>query len=117
MDLKEVIVLDGIDILPDNSGFQVRSHDLYGPLPEIRIMDSSDIFLDKDRLGNQACKLVAIARLRDQMARFLPGCKLLPPTSIGGRAIAGLKVGPRSWLAEGDDYLAAYHRLYEKVTN
>ncbi len=32
MDLKKVVVLDGIDILPD--GFRVRRHDLHGPLPE-----------------------------------------------------------------------------------
>lgn len=115
MDLKEIIVLDGIDILPDNSGFRVQSHDLHGPLPEMVIKESGDTFQDKDRLGNQACKLVAMVRLRDQMVRFLPGCKLLPPTSIGGKAIAGLKVGPRTWLAEGEDFLVAYHELCRQV--
>jgi len=64
MDLKEDIVLDGIEILPDNCGFRVRSHDLYGPLPDIRIKDSGDTFQDKDRLSKAACKLVAIVRLR-----------------------------------------------------
>jgi hypothetical protein len=49
------------------------------------------------------------------MVSFLPGCKLLPPTSIGGKAIAGLKVGPRTWLAEGEDSLAAYHGLHKRV--
>ena len=49
MDLKEVVVMDGIDILPDNSGFRIRCHDLYGPLPEIVVKDSGDTFLDKDR--------------------------------------------------------------------
>jgi hypothetical protein len=117
MDLHELIVLDSIDILPDRTGFRVRSHDLHGPLPEIRITDSGDTFADKDRLSMEACRLVAVVRLRDQMVRFLPGCRLLPPTSMGGQAIAGLKVGPRTWLAEGEDSLAAYHGLYEKVMN
>lgn len=94
-DLKQIVILDVIDILPDNSGFQVRSHDLHGPLPELLIQDSGDSFLDKDRLGREACKLVAIVRLRDQMLRFLPGSKLLPPTSMDGKAIAGLKGGGR----------------------
>ncbi len=67
MDLKKVVVLDGIDILPDDSGFRIRSHDLHGPLPEIVIEDSGDTFQDKDRLSREACKLVAIVRLRDQM--------------------------------------------------
>ncbi len=67
MDLKEVIVLDGIDILNNDSGFRVRAHDICGPLPEIVIEDSGDTFQDKDRLSREACKLVAIVRLRDQM--------------------------------------------------
>jgi len=46
MDLEEVIVLDGIDILPDNSGFRVRCHDPHGPLPSIVTKDSGDTFLD-----------------------------------------------------------------------
>ncbi len=47
MDLKEVIVLDGIDILP--RGFRIRCHEPHGPLPEIVMEDSGDTFLDKDR--------------------------------------------------------------------
>ena len=115
MDLKEVIVLDGIDILPDKSGFRVRCHDLHGPLPEIAIEDSGDTFQDKERLGNQACKLLAIVRLRDQMTRWLPGGKFLLPTTVDSRATVGFRVGPRTWLAEGEDFLAAYHELHRQV--
>jgi hypothetical protein len=81
MDLKQILVLDGIDILPD--GFRVHSHDLHGQLPEILMKNSGDTLQDKDRLGHEACKLIAIVKLRDEMVRFLPGCKLLPPTSMG----------------------------------
>jgi hypothetical protein len=35
MDWKEILVLDGIDKLEDPIGFRIRSHDLYGPLPDI----------------------------------------------------------------------------------
>ena len=115
MDLKEVIVLDGIDILPDKSGFRVRSHDLHGPLPEIVIEDSGDIFQDKDRLGREGCKLVAIVGLRDQMTRWLHGGKFLPPTTVGDHAAVGFKVGPRTWLAAGQDFLVAYHELHKQV--
>jgi hypothetical protein len=101
MDLKEVIVLDGIDILPDSTGFRIRCHDLHGPLPEIVIEDSGDTFQDKDQLGREACKLVVIVRLRDQMRRWLNGGKYLPPTRVGDNATVGFKVGPRTWLAEG----------------
>jgi len=115
MDLKEVIVLDGIDILPDSSGFRVRSHDLHGPLPEIVVKDSGDTIQDKDRLGNQACKLIAIVKLRDQMARWLRSGKFLPPTTVGDHATVAFKVGPRTWLAEGEDFLTAYHELHKQV--
>ncbi len=115
MDLKEVIVLDGVDILPDQSGFCVRCHDLHGPLPQIVVEDSGDTFLDKDWLGREACKLVAIVQLRDQMTRWMRGGKFLRPTKVGEQATVGFKVGPRTWLAEGKDFLAAYHELHRQV--
>ncbi len=115
MDLKQVIVLDGVDILPERSGFRLRCHDLYGPLPEIVIKDSGDTFLDKERLGREACKLIAIVRLRDQIARWLPGGRYLSPTKVDSHATAGFKVGPRTWLVEAEDFLAAYHELYRQV--
>jgi hypothetical protein len=115
MDLQEVILLDGIDILPDNSVFRIRCHDTHGPLPEIVVKDSGDTFQDKDRLSTQACKLIAIVRLRDEMRRWLRGGKFLPPTRVGGHATVGFKVGPRTWLAKGEDLLAAYHELHKQV--
>jgi len=115
MDLKEIIVLDGIDILPDSTGFRVRCHDFNGQLPELIVRDSGDAFQDKDRLGREACKLVAIARLRDRMTHWLPGGKLLPPTKVETRATVGFKVWPKTWIAEGDDFITVYHKLYEQV--
>ena len=115
MDLKAVIVLDGIDIPPDSYGFRVRSHDLYGQLPEIVIQDSGDTLVDKDRLGNEARKLVAIVRLRDEMVLWLAGGAFLPPTIVDNLATVGFKVGRRTWLAEGKDFLAAYHELHRQV--
>ena len=85
MDLKEILVLDGIEIVPD--AFRIRCHDLHGQLPEIVMKNSGDTFQDKDRLGNEVCKLIAIVRLRKEMVRFLPGCKLLPPTNMDGQTI------------------------------
>lgn len=91
MDLGHVIVPDGIDILPDKSCFRVRSHDLHGPLPEIVIEDSGNTFADKERLGTEACKLIAIVRLRDQMTRWLPGGKFLLPTTAGNHPPPGYR--------------------------
>jgi hypothetical protein len=100
MDLKEVIVLDGIDILPDESGFRVRSHDFHGQLPEIVIHDSGNTMEDKESLSREACKLIAIVGLRKEMRRLMRGGKLLLLTKLGDRATVGFKVGRWSWLAE-----------------
>jgi hypothetical protein len=115
MDLKEVIVLDSIDILSDSTGFRIRCHDLYGPLPEILVKDSGNSLQDKDQIANQACKLVSIVRLRNQMTRWLAGGKFLPPTKMDSRAMVGFRAGSKTWLAEGKDSLAAYHELHRQV--
>jgi hypothetical protein len=110
MDIKQILVLDGIDILPGR--FRVRSHDLHGQLPEIIVKNSGDTFQDKNKLGRETCKLLAIAGLRDQIVTWLPGSRFLPPTSIDGKAVVGLQARPKTWIIEGDDYLAAYHVLH-----
>ena len=96
MDLRRILALDGIDILPD--GFRVRSHDLCAQLPEILMKISSDTFRDKDRLGNEVCKLPAVVKLREEMIRFLPGSNLLPPTRMDNKVIVGLQAKPRAWM-------------------
>jgi len=115
MDLKEVIVLDGIAIQPDNSGFRVRCHNHYGPLPEIVVKDSGDTFQDKDQLGREACKLIAILKLRDQMKRWLRGGTFLPPTKVDNHPTVGFKLGCKAWLVEGEDFITAYHSLHKQV--
>jgi hypothetical protein len=84
-------------------------------LSEIVIQDSGDTYQDKDQLGREACKLVAIVRLRDQMRRWLRGGKFLPPTRVGDHVAVGFKLGRKAWLAEGKDFLAAYHELHKQV--
>jgi hypothetical protein len=109
MDLGQILVLDDIDILPD--GFRVRCHDLNGQLPEIITKNSGDTFQDKNTFGLQVCKLLSIADLRDQIVTWLPGSRFLPPTSIDGKALVGLQALPKTWIIEGNDFLAAYHEL------
>jgi hypothetical protein len=113
MDLKEILILDDIEIL--QNGFQVRILDPNGPLPEIFLKNSGDTFQDKDRFTNEVCKIIAIVRLRERMVHFLPGGKFMLPTNIDGRAIVGFQAKPMTWLGEGDNFLAAYHDLHMKV--
>jgi hypothetical protein len=113
MDFKKILVLDSIDILPD--GFRVRSHDLHGQLPDMAMKNSGDASQDKDRLGNEVCKLIVVVKLRDEMVRFLPGARLLPPTHMDDKAIVGLQAKPKTWIVEGKDFLEAYHELHSQV--
>jgi hypothetical protein len=34
---------------------------------------------------------------------------------VDNHATVGFKVGPKTWLAEEDDFIAAYHELNEQV--
>jgi hypothetical protein len=81
----------------------------------IRGYYSGDPFQDKDRLGYKVCKIIAITNLRNEMVRFLPGCRSLQPTSIDGNAIVGLQAKPLKWIVDREDFLAAYHELHRQV--
>jgi len=115
IDLGELIIVDSIMMFPDGAGFHLWSHDMHGPLPEVVVLSSGDAFRDKEAAGREAYKLNAIARLRDELARFLPGGELLPVTTIDARAVVGLKAGPKTWLSDGKDFLEAYHELHCQV--
>jgi hypothetical protein len=53
--------------------------------------------------------------MRDEMVRFLPGSRFLNSTHMGGNAVVGLQAKPLTRLAEGEDFLAAYHELHKQV--
>jgi len=55
-----------------------------------------------------------MVKLRDRMARFLPGCRFLKPTLMDGKAVVGLRAGPLTRLGEGEDFLAAYYELHQQ---
>ena len=46
---------------------------------------------------------------------ILPGCRFLPPTMMDGKTVAGLKVGPRTFIAEGENAIEAYHALKAQI--
>ncbi len=79
------------------------------------IENSGDTFLDKDRLSIAACKLISIVGLLEEMIRCVPGGRFLPPITLDGKAIVGMIKGRETWMAEGVDFLAAYHELHDKV--
>lgn len=60
------------------------------PLPEIEVRTGADKVQDNVALINESCKLVAIAQLRDELLRFLPGSELLPPTNMHLRDVEAI---------------------------
>jgi hypothetical protein len=113
LDLKQILVLDDIDIVPE--GFHIRCHDLNGPLPEIWRENSGNSFEDKNWLGIQVCKLIAMAKIRNRICRGIGGGEFLAPTRLDQRAIVGFQGGRKTWIAEGKDFIKAYHRLNDQV--
>jgi len=80
VELKEVIALDAIELLPEQSSIKVSSHDLHGPLPEILFhIDAADRLGTFDRLGREAAKLCAISRLRRELVEAFSGSTFVPP--------------------------------------
>jgi len=65
-DLGAVVILDGVDELPE--GYRIRSHDLRGELPVVLIKRESTKVQDfgtldlRERVTIEACKLYAVTR-------------------------------------------------------
>jgi hypothetical protein len=114
--LKEIVSLDRIELLPEQSSIKVRSHDLHGPLPEITIpVDPSDRLGAFDLLGREAVKLCAISRLRRELEEAFSGATFLPPTRVDSKCVAGLQWHGRTVLTEAEDFVQAYHRLWKRT--
>lgn len=78
VELTEIIALDRIDLLPEQSSLRIRSHDLHGPLPEITLgVDVGDRLETFDLPSREAAKLCAMARIRQELAEALPGLWIL----------------------------------------
>jgi hypothetical protein len=113
VELKEIVALDEIDLLPDTSSIKVRSHDLHGPLPEIILqVDPTDRLGAFEALGREVVKLCVISRLRWELEEAFSGASFLPPTRMDDKSVAGLQWHGRTVLAEGEDFVRAHHRLW-----
>jgi hypothetical protein len=49
------------------------------------------------------------------MRTWLRGGKFLPPTKLDGRAVVGFHVGGKTWIADGNNFVAAYYSLHARV--
>ena len=53
-----------------------------------------------------------MSELRHDLAETFPGTSFLPPTLMGERCVVGIQWEGRTVLAEGGDFVQAYHRLW-----
>ena len=117
IDLKEIIALDCIDELDAHAGFNILSHDHYGPLPDSIIKDTGDRYPVLDQMQREAAKLIAVVRVRKDLAEICLDCKFLLPTKTDKGVVVGLRFDEKTILAEGPTYWETYHRLMRKAVN
>ena len=115
IDLKEILVLDGIDQLFDTPGFRIRSNDLFGPLPEILVRETGDHLSVIDKIQNETAKLIAIVRIRQDLATMCLGCEFLLPTKTDQGYLVGIRFRGKTVLAEEKSHWEAYHKLLRKA--
>lgn len=111
--LKRVVVLDRIERTTDPLGFRIRSHDLYGDLPEIFISDNGDRTFILQEIAHEAVKTCAIAGHRADLASLYPGCRFLPHTILQDKVLVGIRAGVKTLLAESTSFWEAYLDLKE----
>ena len=114
-DVKEILMLDGIDQADNPRRFRIRSHDLHGPLPDAVVEDTGERYPVLDHISREAAKRTAAARIRHKLAEMNPGCEFLLPTSTDKGMLVGIRFGEKTVIAEGPTFWEAYHNLQGKA--
>jgi hypothetical protein len=109
-----IISLDGVDRLPE--GFQIRSHDSYSSLPDIKIEGNHNMEQALDRISLSVARLAATVRFRRELATQAHDCKFIVPTSTGKVTVVGICTGGRTVRARGGNACHAYQKLNKKMT-
>jgi hypothetical protein len=108
------ITVDDVDRLPE--GYRIRSHDSYGPLPDIEIESTHNLEQVLDRICLSTARLGATVRFRCDLATLAPDCQFIIPTSNGKITEVGICTGGRTVRANGENACQAYQKLNGKMT-
>lgn len=113
-DLSVVVSVD--DVEANEQEFLVRTHDLYGTLPEIRIPQLRTRQGTIDQARREATDLYAVAGLRNTLRELMPECHFVPPTTTKQGVVVGILPGnlDTAILAEGESFIHAYQALLRK---
>lgn len=116
IDLKETLVLGGIDVCDNPPGYRIHCHDLYGPLPDATIEGIGEEYPVLDHVIREAAKLIAMARARREIASLFPaGAEFMLPTLTDNGVLVGIRWESKIFLAEEVTHLDAYRELRRKV--
>lgn len=115
IDLKIILILDGIDQLEDLPGFRIRFHDPYSPFPDILIHDTGDRYPVLDRIQHETAKLTAMVRVRQQLYEMFRGCRFLLPTSTNrGSGACWIALSGQDGVCRGQNSLGGISQACEE---
>ncbi len=99
-ELKETLILDGIDACDNPPAFRVRCHDPYGPLPDVTIEGTGGTYPVFDHVIRAVAKLMAAAWVRREIAALFPAeAEFMLPTSLDNGSLVGIRWESRTYLA------------------
>jgi hypothetical protein len=103
VELKEIVALDDMELLPEQSLLRIRSHDLHGPLPEIILqVDPADRLGAFEALGREVVRLCAVTRLRRELDGRFQGQRFCRRPEWTANASPGFSgTAGRCWSREG----------------
>jgi hypothetical protein len=109
--LRIAITLDKVKMIPDGSGFLIRSHDSYGRLPEVTITFLHDKESTLDWICISTARLGMAVRFRQELANSICGCRFFLPSSKKKSTLVGIRAGGKTIVAKGPDPCHAYQEL------
>jgi hypothetical protein len=89
-DLNQEVTLDSIDLLEEKKSFRIRSHNVYGVLPDIIVPETGNRYEVLDRLDTEIARLVDTAHINIRSGATTPAA----PVSAVANVITTL-VGKR----------------------
>jgi hypothetical protein len=109
--LRIEIKLDEVKMASDDSGCIIRSHDVYGRLPEVKITFLHDKESTLDCICISTARLGMAVRFRQELANSLCGCRFFLPSSRKKSTLVGIRAGGKTIVAKGPDPCQAYQEL------
>ncbi len=107
IDLNAAIILDGVYLISETGAFRIRSHDLFGPLPDVLVPEYADPCYTLGHVRHAVCKLAAIVHIHHELAGMKSAVPLRRTMVVPGSAAVS--------STEIDALLEGYRRLRKQM--